>query len=399
MKLVNGRRVGRLFSPELGTVLSLRKDGTVQSALVKASTKKTLTQTYQRLKLPNLGSFQKASKTALRKAFEDSVINVFAELVRYNATSEMKPVGITKQQKAAGAGIVMPYQITDGELKPITVDGVISNIVINGLDEIKTTTKIGDFAKAIVENNPGVFEYDDKLCFIEFRQMMNGSIPVISVGYSAVNLVKDCADTFGDLNIDLKGFSIDGDHLAVNGSAPIGGFAWVHTRKMADGSMLLSKQSIVCNNDALIERYTSPEALRAAAESYKVSIEQFAMLEPATLKERRMLQAFGLKAEVASSAKASEELQITGVEFGGKAYFEGDEAPVLDTEVAENLVVTVTDLSKLGSNIVCKINGANVTQPAREGNTITMPIPSDADGARLRVVLVMDPSHTLRLEF
>lgn len=133
MKLVNGRRVGRLSAPELGTVLSLRSDGTVQSALIKASTKKTLTQTYQRLKLPNLGSFHKASKEALRKAFENSVINIFAELVSYNATSEMMPVGITKQQKKAGACVVMPYKITDGSLRPITVDGLISSIVINGL--------------------------------------------------------------------------------------------------------------------------------------------------------------------------------------------------------------------------------------------------------------------------
>lgn len=399
MKRINGKLSGHLASPEYGTTLAFRKDGSIQSAIIKASTKKTLTQTYQRLKMPNLGSFHKAAKVALRKAFEDSVVNTFAELVRYNITSDKKPVGITRQQKKAGACVVMPYQITDGELRPIVVSDRISDIAVNGLGEIAATTKIGDFAKAVVEANPGVFEYDDKLCFIEVRQLMNGSVPVASVGYAAVTLVQDSADTFGDLDIDLKGFSTDGGMLAVKGTPALGGFAWVHTRKDADGNMMLSKQFLVCNNDALIDRYTSPDALRTAAESYKVNIEQLAMLEPTTLKERNILKAFGLKAELATSAKAAEQLQIVGVEYNGKSYYVGDQAPVLDSSEADSITVQLSDISKLGNTIQCKINGSNVQSPTRDGNTITMPIPMDADGQQLMVVAIADPEHSVRLEF
>lgn len=399
MKLVNGRRVGRLSAPELGTVLSLRSDGTVQSALIKASTKKTLTQTYQRLKMPNLGSFHKASKEALRKAFENSVINIFAELVSYNATSEMMPVGITKQQKKAGACVVMPYKITDGSLRPITVDGRNSSIIVTGLDGITAATKIGDFAKAVIENNPD-FQYDDKLCFIQVKQLMSGEIPVASVACDAINLVKDSEETFGGLGIDLKGFDIDGAYLSVKGTPAQGGFAWIHTRKNADGSMELSSQNLIlADNDAFVARYTSPEALRAAAESYKVDVQQFAMLEPNTLKERKMLKAFGIRADVATSIKSADPLQIVSVEFNGKLYTAGDVAPVLDKSVAETLVVNLNEASVLGNSIQCKINGATVNSPVRSGNKITMTIPNDADGMPLMVVGVMDPTHSVRLEF
>lgn len=401
MKLVNGRRVGRLSSPELGTVLSLRKDGTVQSALIKASDKKTLTQTYQRLKMPNLGSFYKQAKVALEKAFEGSNLNVFAELVRYNITSDKKPVGITRSQKRNGACVAMPYKITDGELRSIVVNGQISDVIVSSeLQEITKDTTIGALADAIVNGNPGRFQYDDKIFFIQVAQLRNGQMPTVSVSYACLTLIKDSQEKLGE-DFFMKGFAIDGEHLAVKGTPAVGCFAWIHTRKDADGNLMLSSQELVSNNEAFIELFTRPEALQAAAKSYDVDMASMAALEPVTAGERMIHEAFGFKLKPAQSSVTSTaaEGQILSVTYDGKNYTEGDAAPIMDVSVSDQVIVNVSDITLLGNTIQCKINGSPVQNPVKSGNTIKMTIPADQDANPLRTVVVLDPTHAWRLEF
>ena len=65
----------------------------------------------------------------------------------------------------------------------------------------------------------------------------------------------------------LEGFAARNGMLAASVD-PVGGMVWVHARCTSHNCLHVSTQHIVCNNQALINHYSSPEAFDAACQSY-----------------------------------------------------------------------------------------------------------------------------------
>lgn len=65
----------------------------------------------------------------------------------------------------------------------------------------------------------------------------------------------------------LEGFAARNGMLAASVD-PVGGMVWVHARCTSHNCLHVSTQHMVCNNQALINHYSSPEAFNAACQSY-----------------------------------------------------------------------------------------------------------------------------------
>ncbi len=65
----------------------------------------------------------------------------------------------------------------------------------------------------------------------------------------------------------LEGFAARNGMLAASVD-PVGGMVWVHARCTSHNCLHVSTQHMVCNNQALINHYSSPEAFDAACQSY-----------------------------------------------------------------------------------------------------------------------------------
>lgn len=395
MKRINGKLTGRLTSPEYGTTMTFRCDGSIQSAIIKTNDAKTLTQTYQRLKLPNLGSFYKANKVALQKAFEGSVISIFAELMRYNATSASLPVGITRDQKKIGACVAMPYVVSEGSMRAINflnANGQ-TDLALRGLSAISDETTVGQFAQAVVEANPADFHYDDRITFIGSVQGFQGSIPVVYPCYSAITLIKDSDDLLLDL-VQADHFKVVNGHL---GCAPFTGvYTFVHSRRDAEtGQLELSLQKMYNNNADMIALFTDPDHLRAAAESYDISIENAAVLEPDTAEARQIMRMFGINREPGINQAPVVENGITFTSHEGKTILPGQ----LGMELVGGQSINVSMVQPISGTFQFKLNGMTVSGAAMSGGKITATVPAQLDGAVLNTVVVLTESATYRADF
>lgn len=391
--------MGQFRAPELGTTFTRRIDGSLQTALVRNKNPRTLSQSYQRLKMPNLANVYKAAKVALKDAFEDQYASLFAELVRYNLTANKMPVGITKGFKQSGAAVVMPYVISQGSLEAIQVNGQNTNIALAGISKIDADTTVGAFADAVVNGNPGIYQYGDRIIFIEFVQYVVKGMPKVSVSYAAITLEKDSVRTLASLP-SLKGFHYSDGYLGLSGAEAVGGFAYIHSRRdQVTEQLLLSPATIQVNNDILIDRYTAADALREAAASYGSNMEAPAVVDPTSAKTRRVARLFGIDLSEVVGANGGAIDGIMSIEYDGKLYMEGDEAPIMDIEAAPQLKINVSDGSKLAGSVQVRVNGTQLTTPTKLGNTITATIPGTLDGMDVAQVVIADPMHTWKLEF
>lgn len=359
---------------------------------------RTAAQMAQRLKMYSSAPLYNAIKEAIALGWENvpkgqSLYNRFTGLAMRSM-----PYGISKDLYDKGAALAWPAQITCGSLPTIAVNGQISSIVVKNLDEITASTTVSELAHAIVEGNPGIFEYDDEIAFIEVIQSIDSDgVPRLACSRSAVILDRDSQETLATIP-SLKGFAVDGEHMAVKGTPAIGCFAWVHSR-MQNGKLLVSTQHLVSNNDAILANFSDAVKLRAAAKSLGADLLSEKFLKPTNLEGRMALKIFDISASRIKGAKSAGEDGIVSVEYDGGFYIAGDTAPIMDCSTDNQLVVTVTDITKLGNTIQCKINGSPVTNPVKSGNTIKMTIPADQDANPLRTVVVLDPTHAWRLEF
>lgn len=403
MKRKNGRIVGQLTSQDWGTTLSFRSDGGVQTAKVKATNPRTLGQSYQRLKMPNVAEFYKAAKVALKDAFQDAAASLYAELVRYNITKEDLPVGITKQMKEAGGCIVMPYLISKGTLAPITVDGNYhTDVLVSGLPVINGQTTIGALAKAIVEGNGDRFHYGDRISFFEFVQVMRAGVPGVVVNYAAVTLIENSTVKLETL-ASLKGFNVLQGHLAMSGQPALGGFCWVHSRRIEEtGELLLSQQSVITKNDDIIEMFTTPDALREAAESYGSKLEAAAVLDPSNLKQRRIAAKFGIDIDETASAVATSGNTVYSMflEYDGVRYREGQDGPEIDLSASKKINVKISDAGLIDPDeLELAVNGKPCTGVAISNDNIEATMPDSLDGENIRAIFFTDGAKSGSMKF
>lgn len=196
------------------------------------------------------------------KAGNQSDYNIFTKL------NNGKGVFFTKQQKAKGAQVIFPLQISEGSLPTIITSmnrGQLKTNIQLGTLDLTADTAIGELANAVVAGNED-FNFDDVLVFVSVLQTVDGEgIPKIKGEFSGIKLVKgDSRKVFNVVPADVFQ-NIDGC-LGTATDLPVGCFAYLHTR--CNPKLDVSSQTLVSNNELLIAQYTSEEQYQLARDSY-----------------------------------------------------------------------------------------------------------------------------------
>lgn len=183
----------------------------------------------------------------------------------------MIPVYLTKAEVNAGMCIVAPYEITQGNVKSITISGkgkkAVTDISLGTLS-INSTTTVAEFSNAVVLNNK-LYEYGDQITYFLVHQVVNEvtNIPMAEVDACCIVLDKSNEAKLLAL-VDARGFSVQERCLAALASNDFGdhGMVWIHSRKH-NAKTVISTQYLVCENK-LLEQYQGDDAYQNAVESY-----------------------------------------------------------------------------------------------------------------------------------
>ena len=251
------------------TFKSLNGQTVVSEKPTKVSNPRTEMQLRQRTRWTNIIRMYKGLVPLLRNAFE----NKLATQSDYNMFVKVNNQGVrvylSKQESDGGACIAAPYQLTQGSLPSIVVSGegaqAKTDIKLGALT-ISASTTVGEFAKAVVDNNAD-YNYGDQLSFYLVRQLINASTEIPYCQFSASYMVLDKASTAKLWEIaDKQGFSSAGGVLAHGDDDSDAVFAWVHSRNVS-GKTKVSTQFFIDNN-SILPNYTTEEAYMNAANSY-----------------------------------------------------------------------------------------------------------------------------------
>ena len=264
-------------SGKVGTVRFYQRGGEtyVRSAHNSVSNnRRTDKQMRQRLTFVSRAIIWRAMKGKLKNSFTmktgtQSDYNVFMKL------NDGKGVYFTKQQKAKGAQVIFPIQISDGSLESIittmTRGQLKTNIALGSL-VIDANTTVGELANAVVNNNDG-YDFDDVLVFVSIIQTVNGEgIPKIKSEFRGLQLTKGDNRKVFNLVLTDAFQTVDGC-LGTGTELPVGCFAYLHTS--CDPDFKVSSQTLVSNNEAIIAQYQSEEQYLLARESYGGTTEFF----------------------------------------------------------------------------------------------------------------------------
>jgi len=194
----------------------------------------------------------------------------------------ISPIYLTRGEAANSGGVATPFLVTRGALTGITIrrdsQGTLTDIRMGALVPGPDTT-IRQFAHAVIINNDG-FLHDDALTYILMRQHTDtiDGRPFVSVTCDSLTLDLTDDTPLRYVVGNSEGFAVRGGWLACNGD-PLGGMVWIHSRLVGNNKLHVSSQRMVCNNQTLIDRYSSPEAFDAACQSYG-GLTQEPMIKP-----------------------------------------------------------------------------------------------------------------------
>ena len=231
-----------------------------------------------RTKWGNIIAMYKGIRPLINYGFESKPKNLSDYNMFVKVNMQRTPVYLTKQQVAGGACVAAPYQFTQGSLPAIVVtgsgNGAKTDIYLGGIT-LGSATTVAQFAQAVVENNAD-YRYGDQISFFRIAQKVNEETGIPYCQFSASKVVLDAADTETKLwdAVNRVGFSAVDSVLGHSESNFVGAFGWVHSRK-TEGKTLVSSQSLVAVNDALLAEHQGDMAYNLAKSSYGQSTEAF----------------------------------------------------------------------------------------------------------------------------
>ncbi len=243
----------------------------VSEKITRQSNARTESQQKQRMKWTNVIRMYQVLTPYLKLAFGGTRNghNDYNKFV--SANLGMRPVYLSKSEANAGCCIIAPYEITQGTVKPVSVNGKGKNAVTDivlGTVTITESTTVAEFSNAVVQNNRH-YEYGDQITYFLVRQEVNDvtNMPVAEVDACCIVLSKSSEVKLLS-SVDGRGFSVQNGCLAAKSSNDFGnhGMAWVHSRKQG-GKTLISTQYLICEN-SLLEQYQGEDAYQEAVDSY-----------------------------------------------------------------------------------------------------------------------------------
>ena len=242
----------------------------VSERVTNIANPRTAAQQNQRTKWGNVVRLYSGIAPLLNCAFENKPARTsdFNMFMKYNLPSAQ--VRLTKAEVAAKACVAAPCIVSMGSLPTIELSGNAGESVTNialGTLSIDGNTTIGDFAKAVVNNNDA-FNFGDQIAFLIVRQNVNPitGYPQCTFGGERVTLDKSSTVKLRDA-VSATGFSVKEGKLACQLESGFqGSYVWIQSRK-ENGKTLVSTQVMVMKN-ALYADYTSQEAYTRSANSY-----------------------------------------------------------------------------------------------------------------------------------
>ena len=256
--------VGQLTFKRMGGVT------VVSEKVSNVTNPRTASQQNQRTKWGNLVRLYSGISPLLNLAFENKPPRVsdYNMFIKLNVASA--EVRLTKAEVAAKACVAAPCIVSLGSLLTIETSGnageSVTNIKLGSLT-IDNTTTVGDFAKAVVNNNDH-FNFGDQIAFLIVRQSVNPitGYPQCTFGGERVTLDKSSTVKLREV-VSAEGFSVKEGKLACQlDSSFQGSYVWIQSRSV-NGKTLVSTQVMVMKND-LYADYAGQEAYTRSVNSY-----------------------------------------------------------------------------------------------------------------------------------
>lgn len=359
------------------SVFSRRNGEQVSRAYIRhPKNPNTVRQSRQRTQIANIVNFYRSAKSLLdhsmtgRKS-QRSSYNEFVS-ANLNKVKVFLPKSVADKQGC----IVAPYQVSRGPLPAIEISGASDNAVTNiavGSLTINSTTTIGEFTQALLDNNASI-QSGDQLSYVSFIQGQNVQLgmPTMTVGYYEITLDLSSSELVSSYwpeqayNV-VGGFIAHGDHVAN------GGFCWILSRKMPDGSLVASPQVVIMNDYTLLSQYQGGVAIDTATRSYNANSEAF--LIPGS--------------DLASGLSSA--VNVSSLKIGSRVLSAGSTSPLSITTAATAVVVTGSNLSAVAAASL-RLNGVAVagTDVRASDSQVTFTITSTTSGNVSNVELLLD---------
>lgn len=244
---------------------------------------RTESQMTQRVKWANLVNFYRANKSWMKFAYETKKQNQsdYNKFMSLNVATSR--IYIPKGFAAQGACIVDGYQMTQGSLASIettkTSTGWATNLFLTDANTLPENPTVGEVSTQLLAANPALRE-GDQISFIRLTQQTNANtgVPYVVVRKYEVLLNSSSVKFFYDyMPIDYIVFDggTNPNRIEVNDSGNAGGFIVILSRTTGGKTYVSTQSIVVANNTALIEAYSSQNALQTAIDSYGESSEPF----------------------------------------------------------------------------------------------------------------------------
>lgn len=383
-----------------GTVLYQSMGRTLQRELAPQVTNpRTPAQMSTRVRLANLVQLYKAGRGWMKASFENkkqtqSDYNAFVSANLANAN-----VYLTKQQVAAGAGVVAPVVITKGSLPPITLirqeEFLVSDLALGDITGPPTT--VGELAEMLISNNPAI-QQGDQLSLIQYVQqsLQDGTPYVVCRAYEVILDVNSSAALSSFLPDYVQTGTGPSDEyvLTINDEAPMGGYAFVISRTVGS-TIRVSSQSIVLTADNTVYAlFTTQAAYDEAVASYGEG------------------EAIFLSSEGANDISGNQQVtrQIVNIMIGNTVYganstlpdtipansqisfvfndiFPAGEASAatVQTSATGAAIIGLTSLVNTGDNIVKGTLGTAISKPTGENQYVTFSVQSATGTTRITI--------------
>lgn len=383
-----------------GTVLYQSMGRTLQRELAPQVTNpRTPAQMSTRVRLANLVQLYKAGRGWMKASFENkkqtqSDYNAFVSANLANAN-----VYLTKQQVAAGAGVVAPVVITKGSLAPITLQimqgYLVSDIRTDAMGGVSSYT-VGEFAASLIANNAGI-QAGDQLSIIQYVQQTapDGTPYVVCRAYEVILNPNSTELLYSYFPEYITSDTFEDDEVvALNNTAPMGGYAFVLSRTVGS-TIRVSSQSIVLTADnTVFPLFTTQAAYDAAVASYGEGEAIFLSSEGANdisgnqQVTRQIVNimigntVYGANSTLPDSIPANSEISFVFNDIfpAGEA-----SAATVQTSATGAAIIGLTSLVNTGNNIVKGTLGTAISKPSGENQFVTFSVQSAAGTARMVV--------------
>ena len=278
MAILNG--IASKLKGSAGSLTFRRSAGRtiVSEKVTEVKISRTEPQQRHRTKWANVVQMYKGIRPLLNYGFENRPKNLSDYNMFVKVNMQQTPVYLTKQQVAGGACVAAPYQITQGSLPAIVLTGTGQNVKTDirlGGESITSSTTVAQFSAAVVQNNAD-YRYGDQISFFLVKQMVNAETGIPYCQFSAAKVILDAAneDKLADVTGSSHGFASADGVLAHVGNDGDCAYAWVHSRKSANGKTLVSSQTLIAAN-SILANYQGDAAYNLASSSYGSTMEVF----------------------------------------------------------------------------------------------------------------------------